>query len=92
MGMEQRLPNTNSALGLSKKRFTNKGEPCIGTGNYKILSSSSNLKDSGEALASVPRDYRGLSRPKGSGYSIGAFEEGEAITFSGVSLNGVKTS
>ena len=58
-------------------------------GNYAITSASTSLKDAGLSISAIKRDYRRLKRPQGAGYSIGAFEEGGAVSFQGLTLEGV---
>ncbi|MGE3309825.1 MAG: choice-of-anchor Q domain-containing protein [Limisphaerales bacterium] len=41
--------------------------------NYRLLSNSP-IADTGTPLAIVPRDFDGVPRPQGSGWSMGAFE------------------
>lgn len=55
-------------------------------GNYAIKSTAT-VKDLGTSLPSVLDDYRGVRRPKGSGYAIGAYEEGNSITFKGLTYD-----
>lgn len=57
-------------------------------GNYAIKSTAT-VKDLGATIPVFNYDYRLLTRPQGAGYSIGAYEEGEAASFKGITLQGV---
>lgn len=62
--------------------------------NFVITTSSNTLKDAGATLtgtiAATTNDFRGLPRPQGSAFSIGAYEEGSTVEAQGVTINGVK--
>ena len=55
------------------------------TDNYSIVTGSS-CENTGETLSEVKTDFRGLTRPQGSAYDIGAYETGSVTEYTGVTL------
>lgn len=73
--------------------FTNEFTDYSGN-DFSISAASTTLKNSGTTLSYVPNDYNGTSRPRGSAYSIGAYEESLSsisgtVTVKDVTLKGV---
>ena len=63
-------------------------DPLFDGGYYAILTGSP-CKDTGTTISSVPDDYRGLPRPQGANYDMGAMEFGSVISISGLSISGL---
>jgi len=62
-------------------------DPQLG-GNYDIPAGSP-AKDAGLTISTVRDDYRGLARPQGSAYDIGAMEFCGVLSFNGVDISGL---